>query len=185
MPTFDNSHCPRHKRIPSPTDYDRLSSEHARKKYISEQFARDIAALSLNSEPAQPQHEVWQPGQEEEAAMTDTTPVTQSIPQYFELNHGPTKDRDLHVQVEKTALVGTHMNGVVLPMAEMGDGKLVIPDFILREPTHPSSCDTLLYRDFSWRYATAEEERKINDKRHDEESDDDGTVEDPNAMDID
>lgn len=136
MASFDRNRSPTHiKRIPSPTDYDRLGSEHARKKYISEQFARDIAALSLGNEPAQRQQGGWLPSSAEAVMADATVSLPQSATQYPELNESPPKDRDLHVQVEKTALVSTHVNGAVLPMEQKGtDGELVIPTFILRNP---------------------------------------------------
>lgn len=122
-----------HKRVHSPSEYDLLTSEHARKKYITEQVAREMAAMSLS------QQDQWQhynqftqappsPPPQTTTATMNTTPSAPPPPQQQPKESLSKKDQDI-------SLVKTKVNGTYLPLEQRpGDEKLRIPDFIL----HPN-----------------------------------------------
>ncbi|CDS03261.1 hypothetical protein LRAMOSA00663 [Lichtheimia ramosa] len=160
-----------HKRVHSPSEYDLLTSEHARKKYITEQVAREMAAMSLS------QQDQWQhynqftqapppPPPQTTTATTNTTPSAPPPPQQQPKESLSKEDQDIN-------LVKTKVNGTYLPLEQRpGDEKLRIPDFIL----HPNRIQNV--RDFArytppvkWRLATPNEELNVNNPAEEIEED--------------
>lgn len=124
-----------HKRVHSPSEYDLLTSEHARKKYITEQFAREMAAMSLSQQDQWQHYNHFTPPPPTTTTATsainptmDTTPPSSPPPQQHLEQSLKKDDQDI-------SLVKTKVNGTYLPLEQRpGDERLRIPDFIL----HPN-----------------------------------------------
>lgn len=128
-----------HKRVHSPSEYDLLTSEHARKKYITEQFAREMAAMSLS------QQDQWQhynhftpaPAPAPTTATSAINPTMDTTPPSPSSSSSPQEqpEKSLDKDDQDISLVKTKVNGTYLPLEQRpGDEKLRIPDFIL----HPN-----------------------------------------------
>lgn len=138
-----------HKRVHSPSEYDLLTSEHARKKYITEQVAREMAAMSLS------QQDQWQhynqftqapppppPPTQTTTATMNTTPSAPPPPQQQPKESLSKEDQDIN-------LVKTKVNGTYLPLEQRpGDEKLRIPDFILHPNRQVFIVHIILFTDY-------------------------------------
>ncbi|KAL1929713.1 hypothetical protein VTP01DRAFT_1851 [Rhizomucor pusillus] len=164
------------KRMHSPTEYDLLQTEHARKKYITEQFAAAMANMSLRDN-VQKQHtpsSSWNPRPPTpEPDVIETTDNGKKQQQQ--------QQKRLNIDLKHTNLVEARVNDSVLPMeSKPGEKKLQIPDFILRPQR--SAKDVVRYNQLTWRYATPEEEQEINKEASEDEIESsyefDGTMDD-------
>ncbi|KAI9278853.1 hypothetical protein BDA99DRAFT_554453 [Phascolomyces articulosus] len=147
-----------YKRVHSPTEYDLLTTDQARKKYITEQFAEQMEAMSLNGSnggggggnapslifpdpPTQPNN-------------NDPLSITSSF------------DNNIMKDWTRTNLVQTRVHGTMLPFEQRpGESKLRIPEFLLQassSSSKPEARDFVGYNPLAWRTATASEEAEVN-----------------------
>ncbi|KAG2217564.1 hypothetical protein INT45_006731 [Circinella minor] len=179
-----------HKRVHSPTDYGSLTTDQARKKYISEQFAEQLNAMSLYNNSNQKQSSP--------TANFDLSIARQQEQQ--DRNQDPmsiTSETENTKDWTRTNMVQTNVHGNMLPFEQRpGESKLRIPDFLLQPTTSSSSGisdvrDLVKYSPLTWRHATAAEEAEINSNCPTEtnDSDDEDNIQydelDDSAMDID
>ncbi|KAI7874990.1 hypothetical protein K492DRAFT_211216 [Lichtheimia hyalospora FSU 10163] len=154
-----------HKRVHSPSEYDLLTSEHARKKYITEQVVREMAAMSLSQQDQWQHHNHFTqaPPPPPPPLPTTTTSTMDTMPS-LPPPPQPQPKESLCKDDQDINLVKTKVNGTYLPLEQRpGDDKLRIPDFIL----HPSRIQNV--QDFAryappvkWRLATPNEELDVN-----------------------
>ncbi|KAI9323834.1 hypothetical protein BX666DRAFT_1873787 [Dichotomocladium elegans] len=152
------------KRVHSPSDFELIDTEHARKKYISEQFASAMAALSLD-------HGM-------KHGDNATTAATAAAALQL-----PPEEKQKKMAVN---LIRANINGSLLPLEQrLGDDKLRIPEFILRPPPLTAADHvrySARYPTVKWRVATPAEEYKIVQGQ---DEDDEEIWSEPTAMDID
>ncbi|KAI9490651.1 hypothetical protein BDB00DRAFT_836755 [Zychaea mexicana] len=139
-----------YKRVHSPTEYGLLETDQARKKYISEQFAEKMGAMSLNSNP--PSTPFSHQYQQQQQQQSGDAPMSIAMPSI-----------DSRKDETKTNLVQTHVYGTMLPFEQRpGESKLRIPEFLLRPSSGcPEARDLVTYSPLSWRPATVSEEAEV------------------------
>lgn len=149
----------------SPTEYDLLQTEHARKKYITEQFAAAMANMSLRDN-VQSESSSSILSRKDQRSYMDICLHARNTEQYTPSSswnpRPPTPEPDviettdngkkqqqqqqkrLNIDLKHTNLVEARVNGSVLPMeSKPGEKKLRIPDFILRQVYKLIACKAL------------------------------------------